>query len=117
MPLQARLGAAEDAAASGRAAAAGATAQAAELRAALEAERRRAGTLEAERDGAAERLAVAQRAAAAERENMDASSRELQEWLWEAEDKVSSKPAGSFARVCGFISPGVHARQSPSRKT
>lgn len=86
--LQGRVGTLEAALAAGKGSLEAATAAAADARARLEAEKRRAAGLALERDNAEERLSAARRREEATRQNAEADRRDAQERLWEAEGKV-----------------------------
>ena len=59
-----------------------------ELRAQLDAEKRRSAGLTTERDNAEERLAAARRREEAARQKADSDRQEAQERCWEAEGRV-----------------------------
>ena len=85
---QGRLATAEPALAAAKSGLEALTAQAAELRARLEAEKKRAAGLATERDNAEERLGAARRREEAARQKADSDRREAQERAWEAEGRV-----------------------------
>lgn len=85
---QGRLATAEAALAAAKSGLEASTSQAAELRARLEAEKKRSAGLATERDNAEERLGAAKRREEAVRQKADSDRREAQERAWEAEGRV-----------------------------
>ncbi|BDA46997.1 probable TATA element modulatory factor [Coccomyxa sp. Obi] len=112
--LKGRLATSEAALAAAKTGLESATAQASELRAQLDAEKRRSAGLATERDNAEERLAAARRREEAARQKADSDRQEAQERCWEAEGRVRSLEA-DVLHWQEMYQQSLRKVQSPSR--